>query len=503
MLKNFVRDLLTYAPSKFLPALTALITTPILTRIFPPAEYGNYALALSASALFVVLSATGLGAAVVRFYPAYAAKSALNVFFATTGVFASFAITALALVCWVALLLLKSHIPSALSSLLPLVILIAIVQSVFSISISALRAQGRIRSFTSFSLFVTYASLGIGLLSVWALNFRVDGLLWGSILGYLMALPFLVRLAIKGVGFHPRLYRLSDALLMWHFAWPLALGNVAAWALQLSDLFIIRSFRPEQEVGLYSVSYNISSKSIELLVSLFMLSAGPLLMNTWEKEGRAATERALTMVSRVFIILCVPAAVGLTVLAFPIVALLTVSGYYPGAKIVGFVVFSILAWGLAFIASMGMAIKKKTIRLGSIQIIAASIHVGLQLLLVPRYGYIAAAISTLIGYTTLLVLMTLGSRAYLTWRFPFRTLRNALVASALMGLAAGRIYRLSQSGNKIPPVSLLLIIVAAVPIYFLCLWFLGEAKMEEKQRILKLWAKIVARGKKLVSRRVG
>jgi O-antigen/teichoic acid export membrane protein len=199
------------------------------------------------------------------------------------------------------------------------------------------------------------------------------------------------------------------------------------------------------------------------------------------------------MVTRVYLILCLPAAVGLSVLAFPFVALLTTPDYYEGSRIVGFVVFSSFAWGLANIAMMGIAIKKQARRIGANQIAAASAHIGLQLLLVPRFGYLAAAISTLIGYTVLLVLQTLASRPYLTWRFPFSTLRNVMAASAVMGLAAWGIYRLSGAGNKGSPVYLFLSIVVAVPTYFVCLWFLGEVKKEEKHKVMQLWFKVTGK----------
>jgi O-antigen/teichoic acid export membrane protein len=274
----------------------------------------------------------------------------------------------------------------------------------------------------------------------------------------------------------------------------MTLGNVAMWGLRVSDLFIIRSFRPERDVGIYAVSYNISAKSIELLVALFLLSVSPLIYSTWESQGKDATEKTLTMVTRVYLILCLPAAVGLSVLAFPFVALLTTPDYYEGSRIVGFVVFSSFAWGLANIAMMGIAIKKQARRIGANQIIAASTHIGLQLLLVPRFGYVAAAISTLIGYTVLLVLQTLASRPHLTWRFPFNTLRNVMAASAVMGLAAWGIYRLSGAGNKSSPVYLFLSIVVAVPTYFVCLWFLGEVKKEEKNKVMQLWSKVTGKG---------
>lgn len=490
MLKKFIEDIAIYAPSQLLPALTAFITTPILTRLFAPAEYGYWALAASISAFLVALAVSGFGSAVIRFYPAYESKSTLDVFFATISISIGAAISLVIGISFLLRFLLKEFLPTALVQLLPLVILIFVAQSIFSVFIAMMRAQGRSGFFTFFQLLISYGGLGIGLLLVIVWGFRIEGLLWGSFLSFVLILPFLIFLATKRRGIQFQNFHFADALQIWQYAWPLALGNVAMWGLRLSDLFIISSLRPEREVGIYSVSYNISSKSIELLVALFLLSVSPLIYNTWERKGKVATEKTLTMVTRVYLLLCLPAAVGLSVLAFPFVALLTSSDYQEGYRIVGFVVFSSFAWGLSNIAMLGIAIKKQTYRLGTNQIVAASIHISLQLLLVARFGYVASAISTLIGYTVLLMLQTLASRPHLTWRFPFRTLLNVTAASAVMGLVAWSIYWLPGDGSKGSLGFLFLSITAAVPVYAACLWWLGEVKQEEKHAVSQFWCRV-------------
>ena len=356
-----------------------------------------------------------------------------------------------------------------------------------------IRSQERSASFTSIQLITHYGSLGVGLLLVIVWGFRINGLLWGTFLTLILPLPFLISQATKGIAFRPQRFQFNDAIQMWEYAWPLTLGNVAMWGLRVSDLFIISSFRSERDVGLYSVSYNISAKSIELLVALFLLSVSPLVYRTWETEGKEATEKSVTMVTRVYLILCLPATVGLTVLAFPFVALLTAPDYYEGSRIVGYVVFSSFVWGLANIAVLGIAIKKQAHLLAGTQIIAAATHIGLQLLLVPRFGYIAAAISTLIGYTVLLVLQTLGSRSHLAWKFPFKTLRNTLIASSIMGLVAWGTYGLSgyESGGKGSPFFLFLSIIIAIPVYLINIWFLGEVTLDEKMKIFQYWHKLM------------
>jgi O-antigen/teichoic acid export membrane protein len=493
VLKKFIKDMAIYAPSQFLPALTAFITTPILTRLFPPAEYGYWALAANLSAFLVALAVSGYGSAVIRYYPIYKAKSTLNIFLATLVSSIVVTILVIGVLSTIGILLFKEYLPINLIHLFPIILLIFISQSIFSVFIAALRAQARSGYFTSFQLMTNYGGLALGLLLVLVFGLRVEGLLWGSFIAVIISLPLLIFQVTKGIGIKPKFINLVEAKQLWLFAWPLMIGNVAMWGLRVSDLYIIGLFRPEQEVGIYSVSYNISAKSIEILVALFLLSVSPLVFRTWENEGREATEKILTMVTRVYLVFCLPAAIGLTVLAFPFVALLTSPEYYEGSKIVGFVVFSSVAWGLANIAMMGITIKKKALQIGTNQIIAAAAHIGLQMLLVPKYGYFAAAVSTLIGYSLLFALQTISSRPFLTWKFPFRTLFNVFVASLVMALTIYGIYLLVGLENGKSIAYLFISILVAIPVYVGCLWMIGEAKEEEKKAIFRIWNQVIGR----------
>ena len=215
MKKRFVKDLVTYAPSQFLPALTAFITTPILTRLLAPAEYGYWAQAASVAAFLVALAATAIGSAALRFYPAYEANSNLNVFFATFAISVTVVVTVVAGLSILVLFLLNELLPSWLVQLLPLVILIFVAQSIFTVFICVIRAQGRSGSFTVFQLLTSYGGLGVGLLLIAVVGFRVEGLLWGNLLALITTLPFLVFVATRRVGIHPRHFQLADAIEIW------------------------------------------------------------------------------------------------------------------------------------------------------------------------------------------------------------------------------------------------------------------------------------------------
>jgi len=492
MLRTFLRDMLTYLPTKLLPALTGFITAPILTRLLLPAEYGNYILALGASEFLFALACSGLASVPVRFFPAYKAKSELGTFFVSLGLSASTVIAAVSMVSLSALLLLRRHLPAALYPLLVMSVAIFIVQAVFVISMEVVRAHERSGLYTVIELLTRYGILAVGLLLIMVFAFRVRGLLWGELLAPALALPVLLFSTTRGVGIRRQHFRPPDAVQMWRYAWPLALGNVAMWVLRLSDRYIISFFRPESEVGVYSAAYNISAKSIDMLVALFLLSMGPMVMNTWETKGREATEETIAMITRLFLILCLPAAAGLGLLARPLVALLTGEAYHKGYQIVAYVAFSSFAWGLSQIASRSLLIKKKTRRIATNQIVAGLVNLGLNLVLVPRFGFVAAGFSTFVGYAVLFALQVNASRRYLVWRFPFTTLRNVVVATICMGLVLAGVHAVSgNEGSGVDVGYLFASIVVAVAAYFASVLLLGEANQEEMDAV-KRWLKGLA-----------
>jgi O-antigen/teichoic acid export membrane protein len=180
--------------------------------------------------------------------------------------------------------------------------------------------------------------------------------------------------------------------------------------------------------------------------------------------------------------------VGLAIFASPFVSIFASEAYHDGYRVVGYVAFSSLIWQLSQMASYGILIKKRTKQIAINQFVAAFVNVGLNLLLVPLYGYVVAGITTLVGYLILLGLQAYSSRNDLRWRFPWVTMRNTTIATVFMSLVALGIYGLSKDPMGLHITLLLLSIAAAFLVYFLSLWLLGEANEVEKDAVI-LWIK--------------
>jgi O-antigen/teichoic acid export membrane protein len=271
------------------------------------------------------------------------------------------------------------------------------------------------------------------------------------------------------------------------FSFPLVIGNLAAWILSLSDRYILKLFRGSLEVGIYSVSYSISQYTIMTLTSLFLLSFNPLSIITWEKKGEKATKKFIVQGTRYFVLLCIPAVIGISVLQNPILSVLSTSDYYEGAKIIPLVALGVFFLGLVQIFDTGLCLQKKTYINMLCVTLSSILNLGLNFLLVPKYGYIAAAFTTLISYAFLLCLMIIVSRRFFLWEFPFKSLTKAMCASSVMGIV---VYHIGNNLTSSTLLNLILSVVVGVVAYLLMLFLMREFKPSEIQALLDLKAKI-------------
>lgn len=484
MNRDLVKDLVKYAPSQAIPALMGLVAVPVLTRLFLPVDYGNYVLVMAT--ISVLSTVVGwLGMSVIRFYPEYERDGRLDDLFDTIVGWLFITVTALAVLYIVSLFLAKTAIGSQLYHMMFIGTVVFALTSAFEVLLNFLRAKRWAGWYSGFSIWRNTAGLGIGIGLVLSFGFGIEGLLWGSAMSMALVLPLLWKFTI---GRFPRIANFSAELTkkMAGYSFPLVVGNLAAWILSLSDRYILEFFRGAHEVGIYSASYAISEKGILLLTSLFLLASGPISIQIWEKEGEQKSRDFVSSLTRYYLLLCLPSAVGLSVLARPIMGVLAGAAYREGFRIMPFVALGGLLLGLQQRFQAGPIFYKKTHVIMITIAFAGLVNIGLNLLLIPRYGYMAAAITTLIGYIVLLAMMVISSRKYFIWDFPFRSLGRAILASAIM---AAVVYPVGNSLTSFTLLNLIVAVPLGALLYFSLLFLLGEIQPNEKRALKELFAR--------------
>ena len=483
---NPFKDMVKYLPGQVVPGIVGFVSIPIITRLFAPGDYGDYVLVISTVSVFSAIVGW-LSMPIKRFYPAYEQDKRLDQFYSTVLKMTFVSMPVLSLLFLGAPLLLKSHISPTLYPLIYIGVLVFALRSCLGILAEFVRVRRQISWYSGFQVWKSVTAASFGILLVIIFDFGIDGLLWGSVLSLVIAFPFLWRISLGKVSLNAKSISTPLVSEMARYGFPLMIGNLAAWILSLSDRYVLEFLRGSQEVGIYSASYRISEHSIMLLSTLFALTSGSIVYNVWEKEGQKKSQEFMSKLTRYYLLVGIPAVVGLSVLAKPLINTLTAQEYHAGHKIIPFIALGAFFLGLQQRFQPGIHFHKKTHSIMFCIIVSGLLNLGLNFLLIPKYGYIAAAVTTLLSYFFLLMLVILVSRRFFVWQFPFKSLAKAMCASSVMGVV---VYHVGNSLTSSTSLNSILGIVFGVVVYSLILFSLREFGLSEVKALLDLKGRI-------------
>jgi O-antigen/teichoic acid export membrane protein len=474
MIRLFGHSLVRYMPSQLGVGILSFLAVPILTRLLSVEEYGLYTLVLSSITILVTLM-NGLGPAIVRFYPAVA-EDDVDVLVRTSW-WAQIVIgLALALAAFLVTHMIWAP-EAALQSLVDIGIIVFILQSIFAMGTQVLRARLHGGLFSVFVLVNKVLSLVLGVMLAAYWDLGVAGILWGLVLGTVVPLPFLWKRIFEGIS---SLGRVSTPMLgeLLSYGFAVGMGNIGGWVLNRSDRYLIQMFYGVREVGLYSVAYSISLQSLVVLGVLFRVASGPLLATVWEQQGIEATQRLLHSVTRLYILAAIPAAVGLSILAKPIMQVLVRPEFLDAYTIIPWVIGGAFFLGLESRYDHVLLLYKRPRLILFCTVGAGLLNVGLNAWLLQVFSYKVAAINTFISYLFLCLSMAYVSRRYFRWPFPWLTTLRSLGATAVMAFGLFAMMRMVA----LSAVSTLCVTIpVGMLIYGGCLWGLGEISAAERQ----------------------
>ncbi len=429
---SLLKDLLHYLPAQISAAVCGLASVMILTRFFTPREYGNYAVALAT--VGVLGSVLGwLPVSIIRFHPAHEARGQSSTFISTVLLLTTGCVLGVLVLYCLLLAGLYQQLPEDLR---PLLILGA---GVFAFSVyyevlqHVLRSRGKVAWYSAFATWRSIVGLLCGLALIVVFDFDISGMLWGAMICLALIGPLLWRSAVGRFFIRPRGIRWPLVKELFTFGFPLVLSSFALWSLNVSDRYIIEIFRGSSEVGIYAAAYAIAERSINFLVVLFLLAFSPVSVRIWESDGPERTKEFTRTATRYFLLVSIPLATAISVLARPLLRLMTSAEYLEGYSIVPFVALGMLFFAIQHAYQSGFIYHQRTTFITVAVVASGMLNVLLNLVFVPAWGYVAAAITTLVSFIFLTIFLYLGARPIFDWKFPLASMARCLACAALMG----------------------------------------------------------------------
>ena len=432
--RAFVVDAFFYIPIQVAPALVSLASVPILTRLVSLDQYGVYVLATAVATTAATLATSWIGNAIVRFLPVEKESdnrqkvSGAIVVLSGASQLPIFGLLAVSWFVWPSMFV---HRTSLVFAAMAFFVATAATNIVRSVLVG--RRLIQLNMWFTLLTAVIGPLFGLGLV---ASGFGgIEGMLWGSSIIAAVSSAVIWLLAEgRSLVVDADATRRFGALSL-QYGLPLLFSLVAFGMLETSDRYIIALYHGGQAVAVYSASYGLASRAVAFLASLYLTASYPVAMRAFDSEGLDAAQRILPYFTRVFLLFGVPMVVGLSLLAKPVLEMLLERQYIDGYRVIPFVAFAWFLSGLSTSFQLPLSFLNRNGVLLWSTIVAALLQIGLNFVFVPRFGYLAAAVTTLLSYACFLTILATVSRRFATWKFPFAAAIRICVATTIMALS--------------------------------------------------------------------
>lgn len=425
-----------YAVARGLPGLINFLALTVYTRTLLPEEYGQYSSIVAWVALFNSLIFQWLKVGILRFLPAYQERP--ERFLSTVWV-TFLALVASSSILWGAVyLLLPAQIPL---TLLPAAVVLLWAQAWFELNLDLALAQLQPLRYGLITTMKALVALGLGAAMAFA-GLGTLGVLIGLAVGF--TIPALLtnwkiwrQVRLRDVD--PAVFR-----LLLRYGLPL-IGTLAlGFVNSSSDRLLIKHFLGDGAVGQYAVGYDLAQNTLIVLFTMINLAAAPLTFRVYEREGEQAARAQYWRNGRLFFLLMTPAAVGLYVVARPLLRLVAGVEFQAVApQIFTWIVVGAYMQGVkaSYVDTAFHVTKNTGLQLWTV-VPGAVVNILWNVAFIPRYGLVAAAHSTVVSYTLGLGLSLVLARRQTGMRVPWKDCLSAVSASLVMGwivLVVGRV----------------------------------------------------------------
>ncbi len=467
-LQILVKGSALYISGDLATKLLAFILIPFYTRYLIPADYGIIEVIKAFTQVLTIVCGLGLNGALVRFYFEYSEPEDRARFFGTT-VFALIGSAFLVILVFDLIgQIWFDHFFSGIPfhPYMRLAIWTVFLTSTSSIVLVLYRVRQEPGKYITFQLVQSF--LGFALIIYFIVEWQNGAL--GKLQGEFVAAISVGILCVVLVRPYIRLYcSWPDVKKSLKFSVPLVPHLIFWWIMDLSDRMLLQYYTTLSEVGVYALGYNMAS---------VMMVAIAGLNNAWAPYFFSMSNRpgAKDIIAKLLLYgLCVILFVGLVLVlvARELVLLITTPEYYEAYRVMQVIVLAFIFTGVSTILANLIFYGKTSHRLPLLTGLSACVNIGLNILLIPRFGMMGAAYATLIAMAVYACLVFIVSQDVYRVEYNGRKI-GAMVVALILGLVIGSEIRLE--GHELATIA----IKASIPVAFIVfLWKFGIVQTED------------------------
>ncbi len=230
------------------------------------------------------------------------------------------------------------------------------------------------------------------------------------------------------------------------YSMPLLFAGLAGMVNETIDRIMVKYLvegpaNAMKQLGIYGACYKLSIL-MTLFIQAFRYAAEPFFFAQFKQED---ARKVYAMVMKYFVIACSIIFLGI-MMYIDIVKYFIGKNYWPGLKVVPVLLLANLCLGVFFNLSMWYKLTGKTIFGAWFAIFGAVITIVLNLILIPRYGYMGAAWTTLACYGSMMILSYVTGQRYYKIAYDIRRMSGYLLFAIALYFLSKFMVQLTDPG---------------------------------------------------------
>ena len=275
-------------------------------------------------------------------------------------------------------------------------------------------------------------------LNLYFLHFRLPSMKFDGVILAMFYVAVIQCLALLPVGIKKiKSYRFNYSLFkkMITFAWPFFPATLFFIIIEMSDRIMIERFLSLHDVGLYGAGYKIGALML-MIVRGFNINWQPYYLKYGENVDNSAVVNFAYIGNVMLLVLILiagvlssiwPMLLSIKIYSFSIIG----DGFLSGGRVIPYILVSYVFYGFFIFQMPSIYIKNKQNWAPLLWGFGAIINIVGNIILLPKLGYMGAAISTLLAYCTMSIILLYKNYSWLWIPYNFKILFISIMISLL------------------------------------------------------------------------
>lgn len=406
----------------------SFIFIPIISKVLGASSYGVWAQLMVTINLAVAIVIMGMNFGFLRFLPG---RDPLKIKDEVASVISSVMLTsimgALAIICFSGFLSKTFFGGENASSFIKVGGLYLITVPVRDLLLIYFRARERIVAYLSLVTLDAAVSIVVLLSTIrYGLNFMLTSLIISNTLLIAIYWIFIHR----EIGFKlPHYVTIKKYFI---YSLPFISITLLLWVNNSSDRYFIGYFKSIKDVGIYSASYSIAYFVLSMIVNPLYLVFQPIVTRLWNNSNQKSAVQLLSDLIRYAIFFMIPIAIGFFILSKTIIYKFTTADFTTGVVIIPFILLGYFFYLTTILVEIVIYLREVSNKLVFIYFISALCNIVLNIILIPLFGILGAAISTAFSFLIQFLLTYFIARKLMTLKVDKVFFLKTIVAAVAM-----------------------------------------------------------------------